>query len=84
MLIDVYNSHVGTTVTDSFLDELFNPPKLETGDRVTKKELGSFSCKRGRVINSGGWFAVVQWDGSPKPRREFIPDLEVDKSRDNS
>jgi hypothetical protein len=67
-------------MADSLLDELFNPPKFETGDRVVKREPGILGHRRGRIINSGGWFAVVQWDGNPKPRREFIPDLEADKS----
>ena len=67
-------------MTDSFLDELFNAPKLQTSDRIAKKDSGSFSRKRGTVISSGGWFAVVQWDGSPTPRREFIPDLEADNT----
>ena len=69
-----------TIMNDSFLDELFNPPKLETGDRVAKKDAGILSRKRGYVVNSGGWFAVIRWDGSPKPRREFIPDLEAEES----
>jgi hypothetical protein len=63
---------------DLFLDALFNPPKLETGDRIHRKEAGLLGCKRGTVVSSGGWFAVINWDGNPKPRREYIPDLEVD------
>ena len=65
---------------DSLLDELFDPPKLETGNRVVKKDGAGLERKRGSIVNSGGWFAVVRWDGSPTPRREFIPDLEVDNS----
>jgi hypothetical protein len=60
------------------LDELFNPAKLDTGDRVRMKSGGILGRKRGTVVSSGGWFAVVQWDGNPKPRREYIPDLETE------
>ncbi len=66
-------------MTDSFLDDLFNPPKLETGDRV-RKDGGTLGHKRGTVVSSGGWFAVIRWDGNPKPRREYIPDLTVENS----
>ena len=71
-------------MADSFLDDLFNPPKLETGDRIAKKGSGGLGSKRGSIVSSGGWFAVVQWDGSPKLRREFIPDLEAGNSSDHS
>jgi hypothetical protein len=64
-------------MADSLLDGLFDPPKLETGDRVVKKDGAGLERKRGSIVNSGGWFAVVRWDGSPTLRREFIPDLEV-------
>jgi hypothetical protein len=67
-------------MTDSLLDQLFDPPKLETGNHVIKKDATGLARKRGSIINSGGWFAVVRWDGNPTPRREFIPDLEVDNS----
>jgi len=67
-------------MSDSFLDEMFEPPKLESGDRIIRREAGILGRKRGTVISSGGWYAVVQWDGFPKPRREFIPDLEIDNS----
>jgi hypothetical protein len=60
-----------------FLDELFNPPKLEAGDRVRSKNGGILGRKRGTVISSGGWFAVIQWDGNPHSRREYIPDLVI-------
>jgi hypothetical protein len=66
-------------MTDSFLDELFNPPKLETGDRV-RKDGGTLGPTCGTVVSSGGWFAVIRWDGNPKPRREYIPDLTVENS----
>jgi hypothetical protein len=65
-------------MADLFLDELFNPPKLETGDRVRKKDAGLLGCKRGSVVSAGGWFAVIQWNGISSPRREYIPDLEVE------
>jgi hypothetical protein len=67
-------------MTDSLLDELFNPPKLETGDRVVRKDAGILGHTRGTVVSSGGWFAVIRWDGNPKPRREYIPDLTVENS----
>ncbi len=60
------------------LDELFNPPKLETGDRVMSKSRGILGRKRGTVVSSGGWFAVIQWDGNPQSRREYIPDLAIE------
>ena len=64
-----------------FLEELFNPPKFATGDRVMKKDVGRFVPRKlGRVLNPSGWFAVVQWDGEPKPRRESIHDLLLDNS----
>jgi hypothetical protein len=63
-------------MSDLFIDELFNPPKLDTGDRIVRKDTGILSRKRGTVVSSGGWFAVIRWDGNPQPRREFIPDLE--------
>ena len=62
------------------LDELFTPPTLDTGDRVHRKDVGLLGCKRGTVVSSGGWFAVISWDGNPKPRREYIPDLEIEDS----
>ena len=61
-----------------FLDELFNPPKLDTGARVRKKDAPLLGRKPGTVVSSGGWFAVIQWDGSPNTRREYILDLEAD------
>jgi hypothetical protein len=66
----------------SFLDNLFEPPKIESGDRVVRSDtaLGHLGRKRGTIVSAGGWYAVVQWDGLPKPRREFIPDLEIDNS----
>jgi len=65
-------------MTRSFLDELFDPPKLDTGDRVIRKDAGILGRKRGTVVSSGGWFSVIRWDGNPKVRREFIPDLEIE------
>ncbi len=62
------------------LDELFNPPKLGTGDRVISKNGGLLGRKRGTVVSSGGWFAVIQWDGNPRSRREYIPDLLVENN----
>ena len=67
-------------MAESLLDELFNPPKFETGDRVSKKDARGVERKRGSIVSSGGWYAVVKWDGHPLPRREFIPDLEADNS----
>jgi hypothetical protein len=67
-------------MAESFLDEMFQPPKLESGDRIVRKDAGILGRKRGTVVSAGGWYAVVQWDGLPKPRREFIPDLEIDNS----
>jgi hypothetical protein len=61
-----------------YLDELFNPPQLEILDRVHKKEGGILARKRGTVVSTGGWFAVVRWDGSSNSRREYIPDLALD------
>lgn len=63
----------------SLLDDMFNPPKLENGERVFKREAGSLG-RHGTVVSSGGWYAVVQWDGNPKPRREYIPDLEIENA----
>jgi len=62
------------------LDEIFNPPKLETGDRVMSENAGILRRKRGTVVSFGGWFAVISWDGNPKPRREYIPDLVLEDS----
>ena len=69
-------------MSESFLNDMFQPPKLESGDRVvrTAAGLGILGRKRGTVVSAGGWFAVVQWDGNPNPRREFIPDVEIDNS----
>ena len=67
-------------MSDLFIDELFNPPKLATGDRVLTKDGGILGRRRGTVVSKGGWFAVIRWDGNPKPRREYIPDLEVENS----
>jgi hypothetical protein len=63
-----------------FIDQLFDPPKLETGDLVASKGGGILGRRQGRVVSSGGWFAVVKWDGNPKACREYIPDLEVEDS----
>jgi hypothetical protein len=65
-------------MSESFLDELFDPPKLEAGERVIRKGAGLLGRKRGTVVSSGGWFSVVRWDGSPNLRREFIPDLKME------
>jgi hypothetical protein len=62
-------------MSDLFIDQLFNAPKLQTGDRIRKKDPGVLSRARGTVVSSGGWFAVIQWDGNSRPRREYIPDL---------
>jgi hypothetical protein len=67
-------------MSDLFLDQLFDPPKIERGGRVVSKTAGILGRKRGTVISSGGWFAVIQWDGNPNPRREYIPDLEGEGS----
>jgi hypothetical protein len=69
-------------MSESFLDNLFEPPKLESGDRVVLAAagLGTLGRKRGTIVSAGGWYAVVQWDGLPNPRREFIPDLTIDNS----
>ena len=65
-------------MADSVLDDLFTPPTLKPGARVTPKNSGILGRKRGTVISAGGWFAVIQWDGNPKPRREYIADLDPD------
>jgi len=65
-------------MSDSLLDDLFTPPDLDTGDRVVKKNAAILGRKHGTVVSSGGWFAVIRWDGNPTPRREYIPDLEVE------
>jgi hypothetical protein len=67
-------------MSKSFLDDLFNPPRLETGARVLAKDGGILGCRHGTVVSAGGWFAVIRWDGNPKPRREYIPDVEVENS----
>jgi hypothetical protein len=67
-------------MSDLFIDELFNAPKVETGDRVRRREAGLLGRKRGSVVSAGGWFAVISWDGHPNPRREYIPDLEIEGS----
>lgn len=67
-------------MSDSFLDDLFVPPTLETGERVTRKDAGPHAHRHGTVVSTGGWFAVVRWDGIPKLSREYIPDLEVEHS----
>ena len=61
------------------LEDLFNPPKLNIGQLVRKKDAGLFERRRGRIVSVGGWFAVVQWDGIASHKREYIPDLEPDK-----
>ena len=76
----LYASMADGIMSGLFLDELFNPPRLDTGDRVHRKDAGLLGCKRGTVVSSGGWFAVIQWDGAPSQRREYIPDLEVENS----
>ncbi len=63
------------------LDEMFIPPKLETGDQVVRKGAGLLGRARGTVLSTGGWFAVVRWDGNLKTRREYIPDLTVEDSK---
>jgi hypothetical protein len=67
---------------ESFLDNLFEPPKFESGDRVVRAAggLGILGRKRGTIVSTGGWYAVVQWDGLPNQRREFIPDLTIENS----
>jgi hypothetical protein len=65
-------------MSSQVLDDLFTPPKLETGDRVTFQNGGILGRKRGTVISSGGWFAVIQWDQDPRSRREYIPDLAIE------
>ena len=65
-------------MTNSILDALFDPPRLDTGELVRRKNAGILGRKRGHVISSGGWFAVIRWDGNPKPQREYIPDLDVE------
>jgi len=67
-------------MAESLLDKMFDPPKLETGDRVVRGEAIGFARKHGTVVSSGGWYAVIKWDGAASPRREFIPDLELDNS----
>jgi hypothetical protein len=67
-------------MAESILDKMFDPPILETGDRVIRKDVTGLIRKRGSVISSGGWYAVIKWDGAASSRREFIPDLEVDNS----
>jgi hypothetical protein len=69
-------------MSDLFIDNLFNPPKIETGDRVHRKDAPLLGRKRGSVVSCGGWFAVISWDGTASPRREYIPDLEPEASRD--
>ena len=65
-------------MTSLLLDDLFTPPALQTGDRVTRKPGAAMGLKHGTVVSSGGWFAVIRWDGNPSPRREYIPDLEIE------
>lgn len=65
---------------NSLLDDLFVPPTLDIGERVTKKDTRLHTHRHGTVVSTGGWFAVVTWDGIPKPSREYIPDLEVEIS----
>ncbi len=67
-------------MAESLLEQMFTPPKIETGDRVIRRDAGLVGRKRGTVVSSGGWFAVVQWHGNPKPRREYIPDLQIEDS----
>ncbi len=64
----------------SLLDEMFVAPKMETGDRVVRKDPGILGRRRGTVVSSAGWFAIVQWDGNPTPRREYIPELASEDS----
>jgi hypothetical protein len=65
-------------MSSSLLEEMFTPPKLETGDQVIRRDAGLLGRRRGTILSSGGWFAVVQWHGMPKPRREYIPDLQIE------
>jgi hypothetical protein len=71
---------VSNYMSNLFIDELFDPPKIERGGRVINKAAGILGRKHGTVVSSGGWFAVIQWDGSPKQCREYIPDLEAEGS----
>ena len=67
-------------MAESILDSMFDPPKLETGDRIVRREAIGLARKRGTVVSAGGWYAVIRWDGAASMRREFIPDLELDNS----
>jgi hypothetical protein len=69
-------------MSDLFIDALFNPPKIQIGDRVHRKDTPLLGRKRGSVVSCGGWFAVISWDGIPSPRREYIADLELEAAQD--
>jgi hypothetical protein len=64
-------------MSNSLLNSLFEPPKLEIGDHVTRRDPDNLPRRyRGTIVSVGGWYAVVQWTGLAKARREYIPDLQ--------
>ena len=65
-------------MSSALLDSLFEPPKLEVGDRVIRKHPDLARGYDGVIISVTGWFALVQWTGIAKASREYIPDLEME------
>ncbi len=68
-------------MSDLFIDDLFNAPKVETGDRVRRREAGLLGRKRGSSRQR--WRVVCRhklgWKTRTR-RREYIPDLEIEGS----
>jgi hypothetical protein len=64
-------------MSSALLDSLFEPPKLEVGDLVIRKDPDLPRGHHGVIISVTGWFALVQWTGIAKPSREYLPDLET-------
>jgi hypothetical protein len=64
-------------MSSPLLDSLFEPPRLEVGDRVIRKHPDLPRGYLGVIVGVHGWFAFVQWEGIAKPSREYTPDLEA-------
>jgi hypothetical protein len=65
-------------MSSALLDSLFEPPKFEVGDHVSRKDADLPRRYHGVIASVNGWFAFVQWNGIVKPSREYTPDLEAE------
>ncbi len=64
-------------MSSSLLNSLFEPPKLDVGDNVSRRDPDNLPRRyHGTIVSVAGWYAVVQWAGLGKARREYIPDLQ--------